>query len=71
MAGEEPLTNEKWKVLDDDAKPMVSITVCYDMGWQKREHTNKKKAKHPDCPKNHDSSSKAMESAVALTLTIK
>eukprot|EP00957_Ditylum_brightwellii_P055129 4178582-Ditylum_brightwellii.AAC.1 len=33
LAGELPLTYDKWKSLDDDAKPRISITVCYNMGW--------------------------------------
>eukprot|EP00957_Ditylum_brightwellii_P210148 15364613-Ditylum_brightwellii.AAC.1 len=97
LAGKEPLTYEKWKSLDDDAKPRISINVCYNMGWQKKdfcslcghcvmigawsrtilasfvsakecslckaETQTRKKAKCHDCPKNHDGTSKAMESA--------
>eukprot|EP00957_Ditylum_brightwellii_P109013 8316094-Ditylum_brightwellii.AAC.1 len=35
------------------------------------ETRTRKKAKRHDCPKNHDGSSKAIESAAALILTVK
>ena len=36
LAGDEPLTYEKWLEIPADKRPRVHLSVSFDMGWQQR-----------------------------------